>query len=72
MVIKIFIKKLINLDPKAKNKILPNDSQRAQRAFEVMIKTKKSLFDWIENTKSDFVNFEIKKIFIEVCQETCC
>ncbi len=63
---KNFYQKLINLDPKVKNKILPNDSQRAQRAFEVMIKTKKSLFDWIENTKSDFVNFEIKKIFIEV------
>ena len=63
---KNFYQKLINLDPKVKNKILPNDSQRAQRAFEVIIKTKKSLFDWIENTKSDFVNFEIKKIFIEV------
>ena len=63
---KNFYQKLINLDPRAKNKILPNDSQRAQRAFEVMIKTKKSLFDWIENTKSDFVNFEIKKIFLEM------
>ncbi len=67
---KNFYQKLINLDPRAKNKILPNDSQRAQRAFEVMIKTKKSLFDWIENTKSDFVNFEIKKVFIEMPRDT--
>ena len=63
---KNFYQKLVNLDPKVKNKIFPNDSQRAQRAFEVMTKTKKSLFDWIENTKSDFVNFEIKKIFLEM------
>ncbi len=67
---KNFYQKLINLDPRAKNKILQNDSQRAQRAFEVMIKTKKSLFDWIENTKSDFVNFEIKKVFIEMPRDT--
>ncbi len=61
-----FYKKLINLDPKAKGKILPTDSQRAQRAYEVMLKTKKSFYDWIKNTKSDFLNYEIIKIFIDV------
>tara|TARA_B100001564_G_C20456759_1_gene586058 strand:- start:27 stop:836 length:810 start_codon:yes stop_codon:yes gene_type:complete len=61
-----FYKKLINLDPKAKGKILPTDSQRTQRAYEVILKTKKSLYDWIKNTKSDFLNYEIIKIFIDI------
>jgi tRNA dimethylallyltransferase len=45
---------------------LATDSQRAQRAFEVKLKTRKSLFDWIKNTKSDFVDYELKKIFIDI------
>jgi len=35
-----FYEKLIKLDPKVKGKILPMDSQRAQRAYEVKLKTK--------------------------------
>ena len=61
-----FFEKLLEIDPKVKDKILPTDSQRAQRAYEVMIKTKKSLFDWISKTKSDFVNYDIKKMYIEI------
>ncbi len=61
-----FYKKLLILDPKAKGRILPTDSQRAQRAYEVFLKTKKSLFDWIKDTKSDFNDYEIKKIFINI------
>ncbi len=61
-----FYNKLIKLDPKIKGKILPTDSQRAQRAYEVKLKTKKSLFDWFANTKSDFLDFEIRKIFIDI------
>jgi tRNA dimethylallyltransferase len=59
-----FYEKLLKLDPKVKNKILPTDSQRAQRAYEVKLKTKKSLFDWIANTKSDFLDYDLKKIFL--------
>ncbi|MBD1149762.1 tRNA (adenosine(37)-N6)-dimethylallyltransferase MiaA [Pelagibacterales bacterium SAG-MED29] len=66
---KNFYEKLVNIDPKAKNRILPTDSQRTQRAYEVILKTKKSLFDWTINTKSDFINFEIKKIFINTPRE---
>ena len=66
---KNFYEKLLNIDPKVKNKILPTDSERAQRAYEVILKTKKSLFDWSMNTKSDFINFEIKKIFIDMPRE---
>ena len=67
--IKRFYKKLLNLDPKIKDKILQTDPQRLQRAYEVKLKTKKSLFDWFVNTKSDFLDFEIKKIFIETPRE---
>ena len=67
--IKRFYKQLLNLDPKIKYKILQTDPQRLQRAYEVKLKTKKSLFDWFVNTKSDFLDFEIKKIFIETPRE---
>tara|TARA_B110001452_G_C15179695_1_gene409764 strand:- start:10 stop:924 length:915 start_codon:yes stop_codon:yes gene_type:complete len=66
---KNFYQKLLDLDPEVKNRILPTDSQRVQRAYEVVLKTKKSLFDWIKSTKSDFINFEIKKIFINISRE---
>ena len=66
---KKFYEKLLDIDSKIKDKILPTDSQRAQRAYEVMIKTKKSLFDWSSNTKSDFIDYDIKKIFIEMPRE---
>ena len=63
---KKFHEKLLEIDPKAKGKILPTDSQRTQRAYEVKLKTKKSLFDWIANTKSDFLNYNLKKIFLDI------
>jgi len=67
--IKRFYKQLLNLDPKIKYKIPQTDPQRLQRAYEVKLKTKKSLFDWFANTKSDFLDFEMKKIFIEIPRE---
>ncbi len=63
---KNFYKNLLLIDPKVKNKISSSDAQRVQRAHEVFSKTGKSLFDWIKNTKSDFINFDIKKIFIDI------
>ena len=63
---KRFYNLLLKLDPKIKGRILPTDSQRIQRAYEVKLKTKKSLFDWFVNTKSDFLDFDIKKIFIDI------
>jgi|TARA_B110000211_G_C13928265_1_gene485991 tRNA dimethylallyltransferase len=61
-----FYVELLKLDPKVKNKILATDSQRTQRAFEVKLKTKKSLVDWIKNTKSDFTDYDLKKVFIDI------
>ena len=63
---KKFYNKLLKLDPKVKNRIFPKDSQRVQRAYEVKLKTKKSLFDWFSNTQSDFLDFDLKKIFIDI------
>ena len=63
---KKFYNQLIKLDPKVRGRILPTDSQRAQRAYEVKLKTKKSLYDWFEITKSDFLEFDIRKIFIDI------
>ena len=63
---KKFYKKLLELDPKVKDKISFTDSQRLQRAYEVKLKTKRSLFDWFAKTKPEFVNFNIKKIFINI------
>ena len=63
---KKFYSALIKLDPKSKGRILPTDSQRVQRAYEVKLKTKKSLYEWFEKTKSDFLEFDIRKIFIDI------
>ena len=63
---KRFFDKLLSIDPKVDGKILSSDTQRMQRAYEVFLKTKKSLFDWIINTKSDFKNYDVKKIFLNI------
>ena len=52
---KEFYNQLLELDPKIKGRILPTDAQRLQRAYEVKLKTKKSLYEWFEKTKSDFL-----------------
>ncbi len=64
-----FYEKLLKIDPKVKNKIISTDSQRVQRAYEVAFKTNKSLFDWTKETKSDFINYEIKKVFLDTPRE---
>ncbi len=66
---KKFYNQLLELDPKIKGRILPTDTQRLQRAYEVKLKTNKSLFEWFANTKSEFKDFEIRKIFIETPRE---
>ena len=63
---KKFYEKLLDLDPKIKNIINPKDSQRMQRAYEVKLKTNKSLFDWFAKTKSDFLDFDLRKVFIDI------
>ena len=64
-----FYKKLLKLDPKIKNFILENDNQRSIRAYEVKKFTKKSLYDWIKNTKPMFDPNLFKKFFLHPSKE---
>ena len=66
---KAFYKKLLLLDPKSKNKILLTDTQRAIRAYEVKKFTTKSIYDWAKNTKSEFENDNLVKIYIDIPRE---
>ena len=63
---KNFYNLLIKLDPKIKGRIPPTDSHRVQRAYEVKLKTKKSLFDWIAKTESDFLDSDELKPYIDL------
>ena len=64
-----FYEKLLKLDPIVKNKIQPSDTQRSIRAYEVKKFTKKSIFEWFKLTKSEFKQFKIFQIFIDVPRE---
>jgi tRNA dimethylallyltransferase len=61
-----FYNLLIKLDPLAKEKIISTDTQRTIRAYEVKLITKKSIFQWARNTKSEFLSYDIKKIFLDI------
>ena len=63
---KEFYKKLILIDPKSKKNISPEDKQRSIRAYEVKLFTKKSLYDWFSNTKSDFLDYDLRKFYIDI------
>ena len=59
-----FYSLLIKLDPVVKNKIRENDTHRLIRAYEVVIFTKKSLFNWQKKNKNYFSNYQFVKIYI--------
>jgi len=63
---KKFFTQLIKLDPLVKSSILPSDSQRSMRAYEVKKFTEKSLFELIKETKSNFDQKVFKKLFINI------
>ena len=62
---KKFYQKLLKLDPSYKKKINLTDAQRSIRAYEVKLFTKKSLHEWFESTKSNFMDEEFYKIYID-------
>ena len=66
---KIFFDKLIKEDPLAKKFVLPTDTQRSMRVFEVKKFMDKSLFELIKETKSNFTNEVFKKLFINTPKE---
>ena len=62
---KKFFSKLIKLDPLVKNRIKPSDAQRSIRAYEVKTYTKKSIYEWFNNTKSNYQHEDFYKIYID-------
>jgi len=61
---KKFYKKLLKIDPKVKDKIDSNDSQRSIRAYEIKLYSKKSMYDWSTQTKRNFKENEFLKLYI--------
>ena len=61
---KKFYKKLLKIDPKVKGKINSNDTQRSIRAYEIKSYSKKSMYDWLAQTKSNFKQNEFLKLYI--------
>ena len=55
----------MKLDPLSRNRINPLDTHRSIRAYEVMLFTKKSIYDWFKNTKSSYEKKDFYKIYID-------
>ena len=66
---KKFYKRLLKIDPKAKDKFDPNDAQRTIRAFEIKSFTKISMYEWLNKTKSEFKDEEFLKLYIDLKRE---
>jgi len=66
---KKFFIQLIKLDHLAKRFVLPTDTQRSMRAYEVKKFTNKSLFEYTKKTKSNFNNSVFKKLFVNIPRE---
>ena len=62
---KKFFSRLKKLDPLAIKRINPSDTQRVIRAYEIKSFTKKSMYEWFKNTKSDFKKNDFYKIYID-------
>ena len=62
---KKFFTKLVNLDPLITKKINSSDTQRSIRAYEVKLFTKKSMYEWFKNTKSNYEKADFYKIYID-------
>ncbi len=62
---KNFFLRLIKMDPLVKNFINQSDTQRSIRAYEIKSFTKKSMYEWFKNTKSNYENKEFYKIYID-------
>jgi len=66
---KEFYKKLLIIDPLAKNIVNKNDTQRSIRAFEIKKYTKKSMLYWFKDTKVLFEPNTFLKIYIDFPRE---
>ena len=59
-----FYKELLKVDPSVINQIKPQDTQRAIRAYEVKLFTKRSITEWYKNTRSKFKKKDFFKLYI--------
>ena len=66
---KRFFTNLIKIDSLAQKFLLPTDSQRSIRAYEVKKFTNKSLFQFVKETKPNFKKEVFKKLFINTPRE---
>ena len=66
---KKFYTQLIKLARLAKRSVLPTDTQRSMRAYEVKKFTGKSLFKFLKETKTNFNKNVFKKLFINIPRE---
>ena len=62
---KNFFLKLIKVDPLVRKNINSSDTQRAIRAYEVKMFTKKSIYEWFKDTKSIYKKKDFYKIYID-------
>ena len=62
---KKFFLRLLKIDPLVKNHINFSDTQRAIRAYEVKVFTKKSTYEWFKNTKTIYEKNDFCKIYID-------
>ena len=62
---KIFFLNLLRIDPLVKNNIKLSDTQRCIRAYEVKTFTKKSIYEWFKNTKTNYKKNDFFKIYID-------
>jgi len=66
---KNFFSKLVKIDPLSRKYINPSDTQRAIRAYEIKTFTKKSMYEWFKNTKSNYEKKDFYKININFPRE---
>ena len=66
---KKFFSKLKKMDILAGKHINQFDTQRAIRAYEIKSFTKKSMYEWFKDTKSDFEKEDFYKIYIDCSRE---
>ena len=62
---KKFFSKLSKIDPLSSKYINLSDTQRTIRAYEIMLFTKKSMYDWFKKTKSNYEPENFYKIYID-------
>ena len=66
---KNFFSRLVRIDPLVKDRINQSDTQRVIRAYEIKLFTKKSIFDWFKDTRSNFEDNDFYKIYIDYSRE---